>query len=409
MQSSLPEISGIPLPVGGTVRRSWRCHMEKEAEQPDDRPLRIAMVVPPWCEIPPSGYGGLEQVCAVLVDGLVARGHDVTLFGAGDRTGTAARFVSTGPTNFGQMNESMPELAHLVRVNELLERERFDVVHDHTNAGPLSAPQRRAPTVVTVHGCPRGDLDTYLRRLDRRVGLVAISYAQRRLAGHLPWSAVVHHGITPAAEPRTAPVDGPVLWLARFCPDKAPEVAIKACREAGLPLVLAGKCQEPIEHRHLEEAVTPILGADTSLIVNGNRQLTSELVAAARCLIMPIRWEEPFGMVMIEAMAQGVPVVAFNRGAVPEVIKHGVTGFICETAEELPAALSKVHLLDPADCVAHVRSRFSPDQMARGYEQVYRWAARRSAVMHHPIGAGRSGFAVAGRGGESVPGHLPAH
>lgn len=379
--------------------------MEKEADQSDDRPLKIAMVVPPWCEIPPSGYGGLEQVCAVLVDGLVARGHDVTLFGAGSRTGTAARFVSTGPTRFGQMNEALPELAHVVRVNELLERERFDVVHDHTNVGPLSAPQRRVPTVVTVHGCPRGGLDTYLRRLDRRVGLVAISYAQRRLAGHLPWSAVVHHGIAPAVAPRTTPVDGPVLWLARFCPDKAPELAINACREAGLPLVLAGKCQEPIEHRHLEEVVQPMLGRDTRLIVNGDRKLTSELVSTASCLIMPIQWEEPFGMVMIEAMAQGVPVVAFNRGAVAEVVRHGVTGFVCERPEELPGALSRVGLLDPADCVAHIRDRFSPDLMARGYEQVFRWAARRSSVMHHALGVGRAGFAVAGRGSEPLSGH----
>jgi glycosyltransferase involved in cell wall biosynthesis len=382
--------------------------MEKEADQSDDRPLNIAMVVPPWCEIPPSGYGGLERVCASLVDGLVARGHDVTLFGAGDRTGTGARFVSTGPTQFGSMNHSLPELAHVVRVNELIERGCFDVVHDHTNVGPLSAPQRRAPTVVTVHNCPRAEQADYLSRLDRRVALVAISYAQRRVAPQLRWSAVVHHGIPAAESPRSKPGDGPVLWLARFCPDKAPEVAVNACREAGLPLVLAGKCQEPIEHRHLDEVVRPMLGRDVELVVNGERGLTDELITTARCLIMPIRWEEPFGMVMIEAMAQGVPVVAFNRGAVAEVIEHGVTGFICDRAEQLPEALSKVGLLDPADCVAHVRKRFSPDLMARGYEQVYRWAGHRSPVMHHTRNAGRSGLAVAVRGSNRTGRGWPA-
>jgi glycosyltransferase involved in cell wall biosynthesis len=379
--------------------------MDKESDQSDDRPLRIAMVVPPWCEVPPSGYGGLEQVCASLIDGLVARGHDVTLFGAGDRTGTAATFVSTGPTQFGQMNQALPELAHVVRVNEMIDRGQFDVVHDHTNAGPLSAPQRRVPTVVTVHNCPRGEQEVYLNRLDRRVGLVAISYAQRRIAAHLPWSAVVHHGIAAADSPRSEPGDGPVLWLARFCPDKAPEVAINASRRAGLPVVLAGKCQEPIEQQHLAEVVKPMVGPDVRLVVNGDRQLTSELLASARCLIMPIRWDEPFGMVMIEAMAQGVPVVAFNRGAVPEVVRHGVTGFICEREEELPDALAKVGLLDPADCVAHVKERFSPDLMARGYEQVYRWVGHRSPVMRPALTAGRSGFAVAARGRELGNGH----
>jgi glycosyltransferase involved in cell wall biosynthesis len=275
--------------------------------------------------------------------------------------------------------------------------------------GPLSAPQRSAPTVVTVHGCPTGELEAYLGRLDPRVGLVAISHAQRRIAAHLPWSAVVHHGIAPADPPRSEPVDGPVLWLARFCPDKAPDVAIRACREAGLPLVLAGKCQEPIEHRHLDEVVRPMLGPDVELVVNGARDVTSRLVAAARCLIMPIRWDEPFGMVMIEAMAQGVPIVAFNRGAVPEVIRHGVTGFICEGPEELPAALATVGLLDPADCVAHVKEWFSPDLMASRYEDVYRrmrWHA--PVVKRAPLNASagtRSRFATGVRGNESLTGH----
>jgi glycosyltransferase involved in cell wall biosynthesis len=372
--------------------------MEKEADPSDDRPLRVAMVVPPWCEIPPSGYGGLEQVCASLVDGLVARGHDVTLFGAGERTGTAGAFVSTGPTQFGRMNECMPELAHIVRVNELLDRGWFDVVHDHTNVGPLSAPQREAPTVVTVHGRPTGDLGAYLSRLDRHVGLVAISQSQRRLAGHLPWSAVIHHGIAPADAARSEPADGPVLWLARFCPDKAPEMAVEACREAGLPLVLAGKCHEPLEHRHLDEVVRPMLGPDIELVVNGRREVTSRLVASARCLIMPLRWDEPFGMVMIEAMALGVPVVAVNRGAVPEVIRHGVTGYICERPEDLPAALTNVGLIDPADCVAHVKERFSPDLMARRYEDVYRRIRRRPPVAHRTATSSRGAMVTASPG-----------
>ncbi|HWH00606.1 MAG TPA: glycosyltransferase family 4 protein [Pilimelia sp.] len=379
--------------------------MEKEAGQSDDRPLRIAMVVPPWYEVPPPGYGGLEQVCAALIDGLVARGHDVTLFGCGERTGTRARFVSTGPPQFRRLGELLPELTHVARVNELLERGRFDVIHDHTMAGPLSALTRKAPTVLTMHGCPRGEQGEYFRHLDRRMGLVAISYSQRRLAPQLPWAAVVHHGIAAVESPRTEPGDGPVLWLARFCADKGPELAIAACREAGLPLVLAGKCNEENEKRYLDEVVNPLLGPDVELVVNGDRQTTSELLRRARCLIMPITWEEPFGMVMIEAMALGTPVVALNRGAVPEVVKHGRTGFVCERPEQLPDALRRVGLIDPADCVAHVRDRFSPDLMARGYEQVYRWAIHRTPAVHRAAsGSGRTGLAVAGQKAEPLAG-----
>jgi glycosyltransferase involved in cell wall biosynthesis len=377
--------------------------MKKVAGQPDDRPLRIAMVVPPWYEVPPPGYGGLEQVCAALVDGLVARGHLVTLFGAGERTGTAARFVSTGPPQFRRLNESLPELLHVARVNDMIDKDAFDVVHDHTLIGPLTVAQRKVPTVVTVHGCPRGEFGEYFGRLDRRVALVAISYAQRRLANHLPWTAVVHHGIAVDQSPRAEVGDGPVLWLARFCRDKGPELAIAACRQAGLPLVLAGKCNEPAEKQYFDQVVKPLLGPDVEVVLNGDRARTTELLTSARCLIMPIAWEEPFGMVMIEAMAQGTPVVALDRGAVPEVVEHGRTGFLCQRPDQLPEALSRVGLLEPADCIEHVRQRFSPERMARGYEHVYRWVGRRLPLVHRttrPVT--RSGLAVAGRGTEPL-------
>ena len=124
------------------------------------RPLRIAMIMPPWYEVPPAGYGGLERVCASLIDGLIARGHDVTLFGTGTGTGTGARFVSTNPElQFPRLLESMPELVHVTQVNDLLEQDHFDIVHDHTTVGPVTAGRRRAPSVVTVHGCPVGDLN----------------------------------------------------------------------------------------------------------------------------------------------------------------------------------------------------------------------------------------------------------
>jgi glycosyl transferase family 1 len=276
------------------------------------RPLRIAMIMPPWYEVPPAGYGGLERVCASLIDGLIARGHHVTLFGTGTQTGTRARFVSTNPElQYPRLLESMPEL-------------------------------------------------------------VAISHSQRRMAADLRWTATVHHGIEVDAPAKTEPSDGPVLWLGRFDPEKGPDLAIEACRKADLPLVLAGKANQQSEWRYLDEVIRPMLGSDVELVLNAGRDQTDELLLTARSLLMSIRWEEPFGMVMIEAMAKGTPVVAMRRGSVPEVVLHGRTGVVCLDESELPDALHAADVLDPADCVAHVRTTFSVDLMAHRYERVYR-------------------------------------
>ncbi|SCF08933.1 Glycosyltransferase involved in cell wall bisynthesis [Micromonospora echinospora] len=349
-------------------------------------PLRIAMVVPPWYPVPPSGYGGLEQVVAGLVDGLVDRGHRVTVFGAGARHGTDAAYVPTvGELQHERLGESLPELAHLARVHRALDPARFDVVHDHTTIGPLMADRRSLPTVATVHGNPVGEYGDVLSQVPPSVGLVAISHAQRRLNTGLPWVGTVHNALETALFPRKhAPGTGPVLWLARFSPDKGPEVAVAACRAAGLPLVLAGKCNEPGERRHYTEVVEPLLGPDVRVVFDADRETCLRLLVEARCLIMPIQWDEPFGMVMVEAMATGTPVVALNRGAVPEVVRPGVTGLVCDRPEELPAALREAARLRPEDCVAHVAEHFSAAGMARGYEAVY----RRSAARTHTAPAG---------------------
>jgi glycosyltransferase involved in cell wall biosynthesis len=335
--------------------------------------LRIAMVAPPWYELPPLGYGGLEVIVAALVDGLVERGHDVTLFGAGNRTGTRARFVSTtGELQYPRLGELMPAVLHTARVNRLIADGAFDVVHDHTTDGPLSAPTRRAPTVVTVHGDPLGEYGDYLAALGDSIGLVAISRAQRLSRTELNWVATVHNALPDSAiEGGTPNHDGPVLWLARFTPDKGPDQAIRAGRSAGVPLVLAGKCNEPEEERYLDEEIRPLLDDSVDLVVNPDRPDTVRLLREARCLIMPIRWAEPFGMVMIEAMAVGTPVVGVGSGAVPELVRHGVTGWIADDPEELPDLLRKVGELDAEACVEHVRANFSASVMARRYERVY--------------------------------------
>ncbi|MEH1168596.1 glycosyltransferase family 4 protein [Micromonospora sp. CPCC 205539] len=333
------------------------------------------MVVPPWLSVPPPGYGGLEQVVAGLVDALTVHGHAVTLFGAGVQHGTNADgFVSTVPeVQYERLGESLPELAHLARVNQIIRAADYDVIHDHTTIGPLVAGRRAVPTVATVHGNPVGEYGDVLNDVDQGVALVAISHTQRGLNPDLPWAGTVHNALDLRGFPRkTEPGPGPVLWLARFSPDKGPDIAIQACRAAGLPLLLAGKCNEPAERRYYEQVVEPLLGDDVTVVLNADRADTLRMLVDARCLIMPIQWDEPFGMVMLEAMATGTPVVALNRGAVPELVRPGLTGLVCERSEELPQALLAAKGLDPAACVNHVAANFSVERMASGYEAVYR-------------------------------------
>ncbi|MEH1012891.1 glycosyltransferase family 4 protein [Micromonospora sp. CPCC 206060] len=348
------------------------------------------MVVPPWYEVPPPGYGGLEQVVAGLVDVLVEQGHAVTLFGAGTGSGTRARFVSTMPElQHHRLGEAIPELAHLARVERLVTADEFDLVHDHSTIGPVVAGRRSVPTVATVHGNPLGEYRDVLRQADPGVGLVAISHAQRRLAPELNWIGTVHNGMEVGQLPRkTVAGTGPVLWLARFNADKGPDLAIDACRAAGLPLVLVGKCNEPAEQRYYAEVIEPMLGPDVRVLINADRDTCLRLLVDARCLIMPIQWEEPFGMVMVEAMATGTPVVALARGAVPELVRSGTTGLICDDPAELPRALHEVTRLSPAACIDHVTRTFSNQQTALGYESVYRQFTRDVAPRRQMVPTG---------------------
>jgi glycosyltransferase involved in cell wall biosynthesis len=258
----------------------------------------------------------------------------------------------------------------------MLDEGNYDIVHDHTNAGLLAAIRRGVPTVATVHGSPVGEMGDYLSSIDREVGLVSISHAQRRLNSALPWIATVHNGFVGPDPPKTTPGTGPVLWLARFIGDKGPDLAIEACRQAGMRLVLAGKCNEDVEQQYLDEVVKPMLGPDVEVVVNGGRERIRQLLMDASCLLLPLRWEEPFGMVLVEALASGTPVITLNRGSALEVVAHGKTGFVCEEPAELADALRRVGEIDPAVCAEHVRTQFSPDLMAERYERVYRrWAA----------------------------------
>ena len=340
--------------------------------------LRIALVAPPYFDIPPAAYGGVETVLAELANTLVDRGHRVTLIAAG-RDGTRAEFRRLWDEPMTErLGEPFPEVAHAAAAREvilgLVKDEGLDVVHDHTLAGPLLAPYYRTlglPTVITAHGPVTGDLRGLYRSLGDQIGLVAISARQRELAPELNWIATVHNAVRAEAFPFQAKKDDYALWLGRYHRDKGPDLALEAAHAADIPLILAGKCNEPLEKAYFEQEIKPLLTSADTVFGMADATQKRKLLAGARCLLFPIQWEEPFGMVMIEAMACGTPVVALRGGSVPEVVEDGVTGIICDQPDKLAKALIDVDEISPAACRRRVIEHFGVDRLGAGYEASY--------------------------------------
>ncbi|NUT32031.1 MAG: glycosyltransferase family 4 protein [Hamadaea sp.] len=340
------------------------------------RPLRVAMVAPPYFDVPPRGYGGIEEVIGDLVAALVNRGHDVTLIGAGagaDRT--PGRFARTfAEPQSDRLGEPMPEVIHAAAAARMLAELEVDVVHDHTLAGPLTAPGRPAPTVATMHGPLDGDLGDYYRQFGDAIDFVAISESQRAKAPDLHWTATVYNGLNTDSFPFREEKEDWVLFIGRFDPGKGVDLAIEAARAAGRKIVLAGKLNEPDEEEYFEQAIRPLLDGGVTYVGEADAALKRELYGKAAALLFPIRWPEPFGMVMVEAMACGTPVVALREGSVPEVVDDGRTGIICDEPAELAAAIDRAVALCPSDCRRHVVENFDAARMAEGYETVYHGA-----------------------------------
>jgi glycosyltransferase involved in cell wall biosynthesis len=210
--------------------------------------------------------------------------------------------------------------------------------------------------------------------LHERVHLVAISQAQRGGNPDLRYAGVVHNGIDLTAHPFRDLKEDFLLFVGRISPEKRPEVAIEVAREAGLPLVMAIKRNEPAERAYFDEVVAPRLGDDIVVLDQPPHEVKVDLMGRARALLFPIDWPEPFGLVMIEAMACGTPVITRPLGAAPEVVTNGVTGFLCSTQREMVAAVDAASGIVPQDCRAHVEERFSADSMVVSYEAVYRAA-----------------------------------
>jgi glycosyltransferase involved in cell wall biosynthesis len=335
--------------------------------------VRIAILSPVWFPVPPEGYGGIEWVVSLLADGLVEAGHEVTLFASGDSysKATLAAVFDQAPSD--EIGKTSPELRHVLACYE--RADEFDIVNDHS--GPLAAAVGGAiatPVVHTVHGPLTGrdgELYASLARVSPRVGLISVSMNQRKPQPDLPWVATCHNAIDLSAYPVHSERGEYLLFLGRMNADKGCHRACEVAREAGVPLRIAGKMREPAEREYFEEYVAPYLGDGIEYLGETSHGKKVALLQNARATIFPIEWEEPFGLVMIESMACGTPVIATRWGAVPEVIEHGRSGILVDDYREMPAALAEADRLEPLECRRSVEDRFSAERMVREYETAF--------------------------------------
>ena len=332
--------------------------------------MRIALIAPPWAPVPPDLYGGIELVVDRLARGLQAAGHDVLLYTTGDSTCPVPRDWTLPVSEGSRIGMAVPELRHVVHAYEAVQG--YDIVHDHTVAGPLYSERfPDLPVVTTVHGPLNHELADLYGAFADRVPVIAISHAQCDPAPHLPIARVIHHGIDADDFPFGDGGDGHAVFLGRMSPDKGPHRAIAAARKAGVPLVMVGKMREAWEIQYFHSEVEPLLSDDVRYLGEVPHDEKVRLLTGARAMLFPIRWNEPFGLVMLEAMACGTPVLAFPEGAAPEVVADGETGFLCADEAAMAEALTRVDSIDRRACRAAVEGYFSTGRMAREHVELY--------------------------------------
>jgi glycosyltransferase involved in cell wall biosynthesis len=337
-------------------------------------PVRIAIIATPWAPIPPSLYGGIEQAIDAEARGMAAAGHEVLLFTTGDSSCPVPRQWLLPEAEGERMGVAVPEVRHVLAAYEAVAD--FDVVHDHTIVGPAMASQGgigggAPPVVTTIHGPLDGELAEIYRRIGDSVGLIAISHAQTRPAPDVTIARVIHHGVTASEFPLGDGKGDYFVFLGRLSADKGAHRAIAAAEKAGVTLILAGKVRERAEKEYFEQEVAPHLSDEIRFVGEVPHDEKLRLLAGARATLFPIRWNEPFGLVMIESLACGTPVVAFPEGAAPEVIVDGSTGFLVNSEGEMADAIASVGEIDRNACRAAIEGYFSVDRMVREHLELF--------------------------------------
>ena len=336
--------------------------------------MRVAIVAPLYESVPPRLYGGTERVVSYLTEEIVAQGHEVTLYASADSR-TRARLRPMAPGGLRLDPGCRDPLAyHLVMLDHVFDAARdFDIVHFHLDYMQLPFARRLpVPSLTTMHS--RLDLPE-LQMVHRRFSdlpLVSISNAQRRAMAWANWLATVHHGLPAHLLPFSPRAGSYLAFLGRISPEKRPDRAIRLARALGIPLKIAAKI-EKLDLPYFEEVIRPLLaGPGVEFVGEIGEADKARFLGEALALLFPIDWPEPFGLVMIEAMACGTPVLAWRCGSVPEIMVNGVTGFVVDDERAAVAALRRMPDLDRAACRRVFEERFSAQRMARDYLSVYR-------------------------------------
>ena len=355
--------------------------------------MRIAQIAPLFERVPPKLYGGTERIVSYLTEELVRQGHDVTLFASGDSK-TSAKLVRCCDMAL-RLNPIVkdPLPYHVIMMEEVRKKaDSFDILHFHIDF--LHAPLVRDiahRTVTTHHG--RLDLPDLVPfyGVFQELPLVSISNDQRSHLPHVNWVGTVHHGLPRDLLPfRPKASGGYLAFLGRISPEKGPDRAIEIAAKAGMPLKMAAKVDR-VDQDYWEEKIRPMVEAHPNVEFIGeiNEHEKASFLGEAAALLFPIDWPEPFGLVMIESMACGTPVIAFRRGSVPEILEDGVSGFIVETVDEAAAAVARLDALDRARVRAAFERRFTVERMARDYVKIYRDLLARAEPLRARRASGR--------------------
>lgn len=333
--------------------------------------MKIAQISTCWVKTPPEAYGGTEIVVSNLTEQLVAQGHEVTLYATGDSVTRANLWywLKTPPTKRFQQ---VDEILHVVKAYEHILEQNFDFIHNHTyNVGPALLSLCAVPSATTFHG---GFYKPGMYFFEAFVGkhqYISISQRQQQLMPELSWIGNVYHGIDASSFPFTVQKDDYLLFIGNIVPWKGPHLAVQVALELGCRLKIAGPLPKDMQDYYERDIAPFIDGRQIEYIGEVNFRQKTDLYSRAFAVLVPISWEEPFGLVMVEALACGTPVIAFRKGATPEIIVHGQVGFLVDTISDMIAAVGQLKQISSYACREHIEQHFNIELMAKRYVEIY--------------------------------------
>ncbi len=337
--------------------------------------MKIAQIAPVIESVPPKKYGGTERVVSALTEELVRRGHDVTLFASGDSI-SKAKLVSVTPRSIrdSRLKDIYgPNYWTMLNIGLAYERQSdFDIIHDHN--GHLSLPTAnisQTPVVMTLHGSFDPVNKQFFSKLGKKVNFVSISKKQAASAPNVNWAGNVYNGLAMKDFPFSPKNEGYLLYVGRFSYEKGAHIAIEVAQNLNMPLLMAAKL-DFLDLSYYQEKIGPNLGSQVKWVGEVDQEERNRLMSKALALLHPVTWPEPFGLTMIEAMACGTPVVAFDEGSIPEVVKNGKTGYVVTDVESMMNAVEKIKKIDRKYCREYALTNFNDKKMTENYLQLYK-------------------------------------